>query len=214
MIKGFLFDLDGVIVDTAKYHYLSWKRLADELSISFTENDNERLKGVSRMRSLDIILELGKQNLSIDVKETLAAKKNAWYVDYIIKMAPDEILPGALEFLQEAKAQHIKIALGSASKNAITILERLNICNHFDAIISGNEVSKAKPDPEVFLKGAEALGLKPEECVVFEDAAAGVEAAINGKMKCIGIGSANVLGDADIVVEGLAAISINDALNA
>ena len=214
MIKGFLFDLDGVIVDTAKYHFLAWKRLADELSIPFTEDDNELLKGVSRMRSLDIILELGKQNLSIDVKEKLAAKKNAWYVDYIIKMTPEEILPGALEFIQQAKAQKIKIALGSASKNAITILERLNITNHFDAIISGNEVSQAKPDPEVFLKGAEALGLKPEECVVFEDAAAGVEAAINGKMKCIGIGSANVLGAADIVVEGLATISINEALNA
>jgi beta-phosphoglucomutase len=213
MIKGFLFDLDGVIVDTAKYHFLAWKRLADELSITFTENDNERLKGVSRMSSLDIILELGKKNLSIEVKEMLAAKKNAWYVDYIINMTPAEILSGALEFIQQAKAQHIKIALGSASKNAMTILQRLNITSYFDAIISGNEVSKAKPDPEVFLKGAEALGLKPEECVVFEDAAAGVEAAINGKMKCIGIGAANVLGAADLVVAGLAAISINDALN-
>ena len=147
-------------------------------------------------------------------KIKLAAKKNAWYVEYITKVTPDEILPGALEFIKEAKEQNIKIALGSASKNAMTILQRLNITGYFDAIISGNEVSKAKPDPEVFLKGAEALGLEPEDCVVFEDAAAGVEAAINGKMKCVGIGSKEVLGQADIVVEGLKAICTNDVLNA
>lgn len=212
MIKGFLFDLDGVIVDTAKYHFLAWKRLADELSIPFSENDNERLKGVSRMRSLDIILELGSKNLSEQVKEELASKKNAWYVEYITNMTPDEILPGALEFIQQAKTKDIKIALGSASKNAMTILERLKITDYFDAIISGNEVSKAKPDPEVFLKGAEALALAPEECLVFEDAEAGVEAAINGNMKCIGIGSKAVLGAADVVVEGLEAISVTAAL--
>jgi beta-phosphoglucomutase len=213
MIRGFLFDLDGVIVDTAKYHFLAWKRLADELSIPFSENDNERLKGVSRMRSLEIILELGSLELSEQVKEELATKKNGWYVDYIIKMTPEEILPGALAFIQQAKDHNIKVALGSASKNAMTILERLKITSYFDAIISGNEVKIAKPDPEVFLKGAEALGLAPEECLVFEDAEAGVEAAINGHMKCVGIGSKDVLGAADIVVDGLAALSVNDALN-
>ena len=128
-------------------------------------------------------------------------------------MTPDEILPGALDFIQQAKENNIKIALGSASKNAMTILERLKITEYFDAIISGNEVSKAKPDPEVFLKGAEALGLPPEECLVFEDAEAGVEAALNGNMKCIGIGSQDVLGAADKVVDGLAVLSVNDALN-
>ena len=214
MIKGFLFDLDGVIVDTAKYHFLAWKRLADELEIAFNEHDNERLKGVSRMQSLDIILSLGGLSLDVAEKETLAAKKNAWYVADITKMTPDEILPGALEFIRQAKAQNIKIALGSASKNAMTILERLDITGYFDAIISGNEVTQAKPDPEVFLKGATALGLAPEECVVFEDAVAGVEAARNGHMKCIGIGTDEVLGKADIVVAGLANISINDAINA
>ena len=213
MIKGFLFDLDGVIVDTAKYHYVAWKRLAEELSIPFNENDNERLKGVSRMRSLDILLELGGLDLSEQIKEVHAAKKNAWYIEYITKMTPDEILPGALEFIQQAKENNIKIALGSASKNAITILERLKITEFFDAIITGNEVSKAKPDPEIFLKGAEALGLNPEECMVFEDAEAGVEAAHNGHMKCIGIGSKDVLGAADFVVQGLAALSVNDVLN-
>ena len=214
MIKGFLFDLDGVIVDTAKYHFLAWKRLADELAIPFNENDNERLKGVSRMRSLDIILEIGNLELEEEVKEKLATKKNAWYVEYITNMAADEILPGALEFIQDAKDHHIKIGLGSASKNAMTILDKLNISNHFDAIISGNEVNKAKPDPEVFLKGAEALGVAPAECVVFEDAAAGIEAAINGNMKCVGIGSKEVLGQADIVVKGLEVICTNDVLNA
>ena len=213
MIKGFLFDLDGVIVDTAKYHFLAWKRLADELSIPFTENDNDRLKGVSRMRSLDILLEIGGMNVSEEIKEELATKKNTWYVNYITKMTPNDILPGALEFIKQAKEQDVKIALGSASKNAMTILERLKITNYFDAIISGNEVSKAKPDPEVFLKGAEAVGLPPEACLVFEDAEAGVEAALNAHMKCIGIGSQDVLGAADKVVDGLAVLSVSDALN-
>jgi beta-phosphoglucomutase len=213
MIKGFLFDLDGVIVDTAKYHFLAWKRLADELDISFTEEDNERLKGVSRMRSLDIILELDHRKLDNNVKEKLASKKNAWYVDFITEMNPDEILPGALDFIRQAKESGIKIALGSASKNAMTILNRLHITNYFDAIISGNEVTQAKPDPEVFLKGAEELGIKPEECIVFEDAEAGIEAAKNGNMKCIGIGSSKILGNANIVVGGLHDISVDRVLS-
>jgi beta-phosphoglucomutase len=213
MVKGFLFDLDGVLVDTARYHYQAWKKLADRLNIPFTEKDNERLKGVSRMRSLDIILELGNRNLSQEEKEKLAAQKNADYVGYISNMPADDILPGALEFLEEAKKRDIKIALGSASKNAITILNRLNIAGYFDAIITGNEVSKAKPDPEVFLKGAAALGLNPGECVVFEDAAAGVQAALSCGMKCIGIGAKEVLGEASLVVESLAVICTNDAIN-
>lgn len=211
MTKGFLFDLDGVIVDTAKYHFLAWKRLADELNINFTEQDNERLKGVSRMASLDIILEIGNTKLTEEDKLNYATRKNEWYVDYITRMEPDEILPGALEFIKEAKKMNIKIALGSASKNAVTILDRLDIKNYFDALITGNEVSKAKPDPEVFLKGAEALGLNANECIVFEDAKAGIEAAQNGGMKCIGIGSKDVLGDADLVVDGLHAVTVEQA---
>lgn len=213
MIKGFLFDLDGVIVDTAKYHFLAWKRLADELSIDFTLEDNERLKGVSRMASLDIILEIGNKKLSAEDKVAIATRKNDWYVDYITKMPANEILPGALEFMQKAKETGIKIALGSASKNAQTILDKLNISDYFDAIISGNEVAQAKPDPEVFLKGAEELGLQPDECIVFEDAEAGIEAAINGNMKSIGIGSSEILGKADLVVDGLHDISVERALN-
>jgi beta-phosphoglucomutase len=213
MIKGFLFDLDGVIVDTAKYHFLAWKRLADELKINFTLEDNELLKGVSRMASLDIVLGLGKVELSDDKKMELATRKNEWYVDYITKMAADEILPGALDFIKEARQRGIKIALGSASKNAQTILDRLSITPYFDAIISGNEVSKAKPDPEVFLLGARSIGLEASQCVVFEDAQAGVEAAHNAGMKCIGIGEESILGEAEIVVDGLHDITVEQVLN-
>ena len=213
MIKGFLFDLDGVIVDTAKYHFLAWKRLADELNINFTLEDNELLKGVSRMASLDIVLGLGKLALDHDKKLELATRKNNWYVDYITKMPTDDLLPGALDFLKEAKNRGIKVALGSASKNAQTILDRLEITSYFDAIISGNEVSKAKPDPEVFLLGAKSVGLEARQCVVFEDAQAGVEAAHNAGMKCIGIGDPIILGEADIVVNGLHDITVDQVLN-
>lgn len=203
-IKGCLFDLDGVIVDTAKYHYIAWRQLAQKLGFDFTEKDNERLKGVSRMASLEILLEVGGiKGKSEEEKQAMAAEKNANYVDLISKMTPEEVLPGATDFLKELRKNGIKISLGSASKNAMTILTRLGLVELFDAIIDGTKVSKAKPDPEVFLKGAEALGLKPEECVVFEDAAAGLEAAINGGMRCVGIGSPDVLHRANMVVNGL-----------
>src|SRR5574344_391382 len=180
-IKACLFDLDGVIVDTAKYHYIAWRELASELGFDFSTKDNERLKGVSRMASLEILLEVGKiTNISDEQKQEMAARKNANYVTLISNMKPDEVLPGAEDFLRELRKNGIKIALGSASKNAMTILNRLHLTELFDAIIDGTKVSKAKPDPEVFLKGAEALGMKPQECVVFEDAEAGINAAIAG----------------------------------
>lgn len=202
-IKACLFDLDGVIVDTAKYHYIAWRELAAELGFEFTEEDNERLKGVSRMTSLNILLEIGGVTLSEDEKLRLAEKKNENYRTFILKMQPDEILPGAEAFLKELKTRGIKIALGSASKNAMTILDRLQLTNLFEAIIDGTKVTEAKPDPEVFLKGAEALSVNPDECVVFEDAEAGVEAALAGNMRCVGIGSPDVLGKANLVVDGL-----------
>ncbi|MCG8580027.1 MAG: beta-phosphoglucomutase [Bacteroidales bacterium] len=202
-IKACLFDLDGVIVDTAKYHYIAWRELAVELGFEFTEEDNERLKGVSRMTSLNILLEIGGVTLSEEEKLRLAEKKNENYRTFILKMQPDEILPGAEAFLKELKAKGIKIALGSASKNAMTILDRLQLTDLFEAIIDGTKVTEAKPDPEVFLKGAEALNVNPDECVVFEDAEAGVEAALAGNMRCVGIGSPDVLGKANIVVDGL-----------
>jgi len=208
-IKACIFDLDGVIVDTAVYHYKAWKRLADELGINFTLEDNERLKGVSRMRSLDIILEIGGITKTDAEKEELATRKNTWYVDMINHMKPDEILPGAKEFVQACRDAGIKTALGSASKNSMTILQNTNIVHLFDAIIDGNKVSKAKPDPEVFLKGAEELEVAPADCVVFEDAIAGVEAAINGGMKVVGIGSPKVLVGANLVVSGLDKMSLS-----
>jgi len=209
-INALLFDLDGVIVDTAKYHYLAWKELAEGLGFHFSEEHNERLKGVSRMRSLDILLEVGGVQFSEEEKLRLADKKNKRYVEMISKMQPDELLPGALEFLKSAKAKGYKTALGSASKNAMIILNRLQIVDLFDAIIDGTKVSKAKPNPEVFLAGAKALNTPPENCVVFEDAAAGVEAAHNGNMFCIGIGTKENLPDADVLISGFENFSIDD----
>jgi beta-phosphoglucomutase len=207
-IKACIFDLDGVIVDTAVYHYKAWRRLANQLGFDFTEEQNERLKGVSRVQSLEIILEIGGVGKTDAEKEQLAAQKNAWYVDMISHMKPDEILPGAKAFVQACRDTGIKTALGSASKNSMTILEKINMVNLFDSIIDGNKVSKAKPDPEVFLKGAEELNIAPADCVVFEDAIAGVEAAINGGMKVVGIGLPNVLVGANLVVSGLDKMSL------
>ncbi len=212
-IKACLFDLDGVIVDTAKYHYIAWKELANELGFDFTETNNERLKGVSRMASLDILLEIGCINMSDEKKEALASRKNDRYVEYITKMNADEILPGAKEFLVALRQAGIKTALGSASKNAPIILERVGLTPYFDAIIDGNKTSKAKPDPEVFLKGAEALGVLATECVVFEDAEAGVEAALAGGMKCVGIGSPKVLGNANLIIDGLHQMTVDRLIN-
>jgi beta-phosphoglucomutase len=207
-LKACIFDLDGVIVDTAKYHYLAWKKLATMLNINFTEEDNERLKGVSRMASLDIILEIGNMVPDDKTKEEYAALKNKWYLDYINQMMPDEILPGSLEFISELKNAGIKVALGSASKNTPLILERLGIGKLFDAVADGNVVRNAKPDPEVFITAAKMLGVQPEGCVVFEDAVAGVEAALNAGMRCVGIGLEKTLKDAHFVVSGLDKISL------
>lgn len=202
-IKACIFDLDGVIVDTAVYHYKAWKRLANHLGFDFTEEDNEKLKGVSRVRSLQLILEWGGVAKSVEEQAQLADLKNSWYVEMIQEMKPDEILPGAKEFLLAVRQAGLKTALGSASKNSRTILEKVGIIQLFDVIIDGNTVSASKPDPEVFLKGAESLDLSPSACVVFEDAIAGVQAAINGGMKVVGIGDAKTLTGANLVIAGL-----------
>jgi beta-phosphoglucomutase len=212
-IKACIFDLDGVIVDTAVYHYKAWKRLANELGFDFTEDDNEKLKGVSRTRSLELILQWGGVTKTDAEKEELASRKNEWYVEMISRMTPDEILPGAKEFLESCINAEIKTALGSASKNSMMILEKTGIANLFNVVIDGNKVSKPKPDPEVFLKGAEELNIAPTDCVVFEDAIAGVEAAIAGGMKVVGVGSPQVLGKADLVVKGLSEMSLEKLRN-
>ncbi|CAH0120222.1 MULTISPECIES: beta-phosphoglucomutase [unclassified Paenibacillus] len=202
-MKGAIFDLDGVIVDTAKYHYLAWRSLANRLGFEFTERDNERLKGVSRMESLQILLEVGGVEADEAERQQMADMKNKEYVGYISRLEPSEILPGAKEYLQQLRRQGVKIALGSASKNAAFILERLGIATLFDAVIDGTKVSKAKPDPEVFLAASAALGLAPADCVVFEDAAAGVEAGKAAGCGAIGIGSPDILSAADWVIGGL-----------
>jgi beta-phosphoglucomutase len=202
-IRGCIFDLDGVIVDTAKYHYMAWKRLSEKLGILFTEEDNERLKGVSRMDSLDIILEIGKIKLTDSQKLEFATLKNSWYIDYISRMTPDDILQGSVEFINELREAGILIAIGSASKNTPLILRRIGIGKMFDAVADGNFVKRAKPDPEVFIKAADLLGVEPGNCIVFEDAIAGVQAAINAGMICIGIGSPEVLTKASFVISGL-----------
>jgi beta-phosphoglucomutase len=199
-IKACLFDLDGVIVDTAIYHFQAWRRLANELGFDFTEHQNEQLKGISRMESLELILGWGEVQLSEDEKLTWATRKNNWYLDLVKEMTPNEILPGVKEFLTSLRNNNIKIALGSASKNSKLILERIEMLPYFDAIIDGNNITKGKPNPQVFLLGAEATGSKPEECVVFEDAVAGVQAGKAGGMRVVGVGSPEVLFEADIVI--------------
>lgn len=200
MIKACIFDLDGVIVDTAKYHYLAWQRLAKELGVSFTLEDNERLKGVSRIRSLEIILEIGGLHFSEVQKEEMATRKNQWFVDYVNAMKPEEIYPGVHQLLQALKAKGIKVGLASSSKNAPAVIRLLNIEHDFDAVVDGTMIVHTKPDPEIFLKAAQRLGVAPKDCVVFEDAEAGVEAALNAGMKCVGIGSPKQLGKAHRVI--------------
>ncbi len=200
MIKACIFDLDGVIVDTAKYHYLAWQRLAKELGVSFTLEDNERLKGVSRIRSLEIILEIGGLHFNEAQKEEMATRKNQWFVDYVNAMKPEEIYPGVHQLLQALKARGIKVGLASSSKNAPAVIRLLNIEHDFDAVVDGTMIVNTKPDPEIFLKAAQSLGVPPKECLVFEDAEAGVEAALNAGMKCVGIGSPKQLGKAHRVI--------------
>lgn len=202
-MRAAIFDLDGVIVDTAKYHYLAWKRLAKEYGFDFTEADNERLKGISRFQSLEILLEIGGLTFDEATKVEMATRKNEWYIDYIHHMDASEILPGATEYLQNIRAKEIKTALGSASRNAPLILERLGISTFFDVVVDGNKVTKVKPDPEVFLRAAEELHIPSASCVVFEDAEAGIEAARRAGMGTVGIGNAHTLKEADIVIPGL-----------
>ena len=194
---GFIFDLDGVIVDTAKYHYLAWKKLANELGFEFTEEQNEMFKGVSRKRCLEILLDIGKVNATQEQFDTWMVEKNLDYLEYIENMDASEIVPDVTKVLDFLKAREVPIALGSASKNAKPILEKVGLLPYFKQIVDGNSVSKAKPDPEVFLIAARSLGISAKDCVVFEDAVAGIEAANNAGMISIGIGDAGILSAAD-----------------
>lgn len=191
--KAIIFDLDGVIVNTAKYHYLAWKKIANDLGFDFTEAQNEMLKGVSRVQSLEYLLQSGNITLSQDEKDKLLYEKNAHYLSLISHMDETELLEGIPQLLKDLHQHKIPFALGSASKNARLILDALHLTNLFTAIVDGNEVSKAKPDPEVFLIAAERLGFSPENCIVVEDSQAGIQAANSVDMISIGIGEKEVL---------------------
>lgn len=207
--KAFIFDLDGVIVDTAKYHFLAWQKLAQELGIEFTPEHNEELKGVSRVRSLDIILELGGIKASQEDKNKWLIQKNEDYLSYLVDIDESEILPGVLPVLHYLKDKNQLIALGSASKNARPILEKTGIINLFDAIVDGNDVTNAKPDPEVFLQAAKKLNVTNENSIVFEDSVAGIQAANIANMTSIGIGEATTLHEAKYIFEDFTFIDVS-----
>ncbi len=206
-IAGLIFDLDGVLVDTARYHYLAWRRLAQELGLDLTVQTNERLKGVSRSKSLEIILADAGRSATDAEMQVMAARKNGWYLEHILRMTPAEVLPNVKPFVRRARTLGLRTAIGSASKNTPTILERTGLAPLFDAVVDGNVTSAAKPDPEVFLRAAQALGLVPACCVVFEDSASGVEAARRAGMRVVGIGRPQALAEADIVVRGFSGLT-------
>ena len=207
--KGFIFDLDGVIVDTAKYHYLAWKHLADELGIPFTEAQNEQFKGVSRKRCLEILLEWGNLQVSQDQFNAWLAEKNEDYLEYIDSMTEEEVLPGVPEVLNFLRAHQVPMGLGSASKNARPILKKVGLIPYFKTIVDGTQVTKAKPDPEVFLIAARDLGLPPANCIVFEDAIAGIEAANSAGMISVGIGDKDTLSAARFNFKDFTEIELN-----
>ncbi|NUY80696.1 beta-phosphoglucomutase [Flavobacterium sp. MAH-1] len=207
--KAFIFDLDGVIVDTAKYHFLAWQKIADSLGIEFTPEHNEALKGVSRVRSLEIILELGNAQASQADKDVWLKQKNEDYLSYIKNMDRSEILPGVMHVLQYLKEKQQPIALGSASKNARIILEKVGILDYFDVIIDGNDVTNAKPDPEVFVRAAKKLKISNEDSIVFEDSFAGVDAANIAGMTSVGIGDAKILKKAQYIFPDFVTIDLS-----
>lgn len=198
MIKGFIFDLDGVITDTAELHYLAWKKLANDMGWDFDREVNEKLRGVSRMDSINIIKHHNNAEVSEEKLVELATLKNDIYVESLDQMTPNDYLPGAQELLNLLRVEGFKVALGSASKNSSKVLEQLEAKKYFDVIGDGNSVSKSKPAPDIFLFGAEQLDLQPEECIVYEDAESGVDAAKAGGFYSVGIGPQDRVGHANV----------------
>lgn len=205
MIKAVIFDLDGVIVSTDDCHYEAWKKMADEEGIYFDKDINNRLRGVSRMDSLEIILEKAEKEYSADEKEEMAERKNNYYKEFITKLTPDDILPGAMNTLEDLRANGIKVAIGSSSKNTPVILKQIGLDSYFDAVSDGNNITKSKPDPEVFLKAADMLGLPYGECAIVEDADAGIEAGNRAGMKTVSVHGAK---GADIVIDDLNSVRL------
>lgn len=191
MIKAVIFDLDGVIVSTDDCHYRAWKKMADEEGIYFDREINNRLRGVSRMASLEIVLEKANREYSEKEKQEMAERKNNYYKELICELTPNDILPGAIETLEQLKENGIKIAIGSSSKNTPIILKQIGLDSYFDAVSDGNNITHSKPDPEVFLKAAEMLGIAPENCMIVEDADAGIEAGKRAGMKTLAVQGAN-----------------------
>ncbi|MDF0478848.1 beta-phosphoglucomutase [Vagococcus sp. PNs007] len=214
-VKGFIFDLDGVITDTADYHFEAWKNLASNYGITIDREFNEQLKGISRMDSLNRILEFGgrKTEFTEAQKEAMAAEKNGEYVKLIEKMTPEHILPGVLDFLTELKKHNYLLGLASASKNGPVILERLNLSGYFDTIVDPSLLAKGKPDPEIFLTAARQLGLKPEECIGIEDASAGIESINKAKMFSVGVGDKESMKEANYRLSNTSELSLEKILN-
>ena len=204
-----IFDLDGVIVDTAKYHFLAWRELGREFGFELTKEDNEKLKGVSRVESLKLILKWADIEKSEEQQKILAAKKNEHYVNLIQSLKPNDIFPGVKDFILELKKNNIKTSIGSASKNTRLILEKLQITKYFDHIVDGNMTVNSKPHPEVFIQSTEALKINPKNTVVFEDAAKGIDAALAGEMFAVGIGDEKDLGHAHKVISGFEDFSLD-----
>jgi beta-phosphoglucomutase len=211
-IKAVILDLDGVIVSTDECHYLAWKRLADEQGIPFDRQINHRLRGVSRMQSLEIILERSRREYASQEKQQMAERKNQWYRQMLSSLTPQDILPGAMEMLKDLKARGVKVAVGSSSKNSPLILQRIGLENFFDATVDGNEITHSKPHPEVFQKAAERLRVEPQNCLVVEDAAAGVESAINAGMKCLALGAAQGHPQAHLSAPNLTGATVDQML--
>ncbi len=210
-IRAFLFDLDGVLTDTSEFHFLAWKRLADEEGLPFTRKDNEALRGVGRRESLDLILK-GKK-IPDATAEAWMERKNNYYLELVKTMSPGDLLPGAVELLQELRQAGLKFAIVSSSKNTPLVLERLQLAVPPDAVVDGSMVSHSKPAPDLFLKAAKLLGIPPEQCVVVEDAAAGVEAGCAAGMRTLGLGPVERVGQADLVLPDLSQAHLNDLLS-
>ncbi|WP_374722438.1 beta-phosphoglucomutase [Peribacillus tepidiphilus] len=215
-LEAFIFDLDGVITDTAEYHFLAWKALANELGIDFDRDFNEKLKGVSRMDSLDLILEHGgkREHFTPEDREKFAAQKNNHYKELIKNITPNDVLPGIKTFIEEIKKNGFKIGLASASKNAFTVVDSLGLTESFDTIVDSAKISKGKPDPEIFLTAAKQLGVKPEQCIGIEDAASGVDAINSAGMFSVGVGDHEILSHANLVFSSTSELQLKTILKA
>ena len=212
MIRAFIFDLDGVIVSTDEFHFQAWQRLAQEENIPFSREDNERLKGVSRMESLDIVLEKSRKPYTENEKTQMAERKNSYYRDLLKNLSPADILPGVLQFLDDLHKLNFRTAIGSSSKNAVPILKAVGLSHAFEVVADGTMITKSKPHPEVFLLAASLLTVEPRHCLVVEDAEAGVDAALAAGMKVLAVGSAHSLPQATFRAKDLSAVFPNQFL--